>query len=329
MDTLNKAIIRSRRRPVHCALIAVHVAFSVISCAWSESTASASAPSHFAHGEINPLLHAQGLSHFAFHNAPVQTALAALFAPRTVTIVGVEWGNDVVRFANAGYHVIAVEPVAKFIAHLNDLIKRHPHWNLTVLPFAATNQSDASLHLRYDNEDVVETVPTTRLDDHIDERMAVLSADVQGDELAVLQGSARLLRDSVDSLWIEGIACNERVLHILDLLDNDFVLFDFVPWGKPLAHSSDDVPEIRASFAMQPRRPSSFHDYFHWMCDEATVSYQWLQTDFLAVRRSFAHDVWSRLSTLAQDKCVESHSNCLLRQLLSDSPSSAEQKDEL
>lgn len=119
-------------------------------------------------------------------------------------IIVVELGNDAVRFVNDGYHVID-----------------------------ATNQSDPSLYLRFDNEDLVETVSTARMYEEIDEFMSVLLAYVWGEDLTVFQGSACLLRDSIKSLWIEGIACNELVLHILEFLDTDFVLFD-----QEVIHSS-------------------------------------------------------------------------------------------
>lgn len=285
------------------------------------------APKLISRGEINALLHGQSLSHFAFHSEAVQQALASLFLPQTIAIVGVEWGSDLQHFAASGYRVLAIEPASKFVTHLRSVAEQHPTWDVTVFPFAAGNKANASIDLRYDNEDVAETVSVERLDDHVDERLAVLSADVQGDELAVLQGSARLLRDSVASVWVEAIACNDRVSKMLELLDEHFVLFDFVPWGMPSDYDRNDVPKLPTSFVYNPNRPTSFEGYLDWMCSARERGYKWLQTDFLGVRRDLVQQVWPLLASLATDKCPHPKANCFLRDLQASSTTTPSDKE--
>lgn len=278
---------------------------------------SASISPSFRVGHIHPLLHEQALSHFALHSFGIQHRLASFFKPRSLAIVGVEWGKDVRQFAQAGYHVYAVEPASKYIKHLNGLKGDYPSWNITVLPFAAGNESDTSMDLTYDNDNVSETVDVHRLEDHISESLAVLSVDVQGDELGVLQGAARLLQN-VSSVWVEAIACNSRNSEMLELLDRHFTIFDFVPWGLPNSADPARVPTERSSFLFNRRRPSAFTDYLAWMCKSRESSFKWLQTDFLAIRTVLVDKVWDQLVTFAQDTCSLNDSECHLRHLLSD-----------
>lgn len=243
--------------------------------------------------------------------------------------MGVEWGTDLQHFASAGYRVIGVEPARKYVSHLRTLVDQNPSWNVTILPFAAGNESDGTIDLRYDNGGVDEQVPVERLDDHISEPLAVLSADVQGGELAVLQGSSGLLETNVASVWVEAIACNQRVSSLLDLLDDRFVIFDFVPWGMPLTYSRKDVPKTPSSFVFNASRPSSFDAYLAWMCETRKRSYKWLQTDFLAIRRDLIDKIWSQLVALADTKCSLPASRCLLRDIQAQKAAEGMEKEEL
>lgn len=155
-----------------------------------------------------------------------------------------------------------------------------------------------------------------RLDDLVHESLAVLSIDVQGDEYHVVQGASRLLRSHViNSLWIEAIACNDRVPPLLHLLQDDYELFDFVPWGK-LKGDTHAVPKSRGSFAFEPRRPSDVHEYLHWMCELKKSRYQWLQTDFVAVRKQLVDEqVLKSIDSIASMACGE-EGDCVLRNLI-------------
>lgn len=271
-------------------------------------------------GTIRPLLHEQALSHLAFHSAALKRALAGLLPARAVAVVGVEWGDDVAHLADAGYHVYAFEPAAKFVAHLRRLVARNPAWNVTVVPVAAGNATRGTVRLEYPNEGVSETVPASTLDQHVHEELAVLSLDIQGDELHVLQGAPRTLREvGVHSVWVEAIACNDKVAEVLNMLDERYVIFDFVPWGKRNEDVSRDVPMDLKSFAFDPQRPGGFAEYLAWMCHEKEQRYRWLQTDFLAVRRDLMQEhVVRSLKSIADAHCgpEAGKANCVLRTLL-------------
>lgn len=276
----------------------------------------------FPPGYISPILHQQSLSHFAFHSPSIQKALANPYSPSTITIVGVEYGKDLIHFAQSGYRVIAIEPSHKHNEYLSDLISKHPNWNITLLPFAAGNDTstDSTTKIEYKDEIVNDAAQVKKLDDMLDaeKEMAVLSIDIQGNELEVIQGGLEVLKKGgVSSIWIEAIACNSKVNELLNVLnDLDYVILDFVPWGKSNNnHSNNDVPKGTDSFVMNGKRPSEFNSYLDWMCDERKKGFQWLQTDFVAIQRKLIEDVLSTLLNLGDVFCDSNDSNCLLRQL--------------
>lgn len=270
----------------------------------------------FYHGEINELLHTQALSHIAFHSDPIKIQLASLFPSfRSVAIVGVEWGEDVTLFAQHNYSVYAFEPVNKFVKHLQAKIDEHPEWDIKLFPVAAGNSSQGDTRIVYDNADADETVPMAKIEDHIDQPLAVLSLDIQGDELHVLEGALKLIPDRIASLWVEAIACNAKVHHILHALDNEYIAFDFVPWGMHKDQQDDKVPRSLQSFVYKPDRPTNFKEYLHWMC-ELSKDYKWLQTDLLFIRRDLmSKQVKQKLASFAEQHCNDKDVECLLRSL--------------
>lgn len=153
----------------------------------------------FPRGHVHRTLYDQRLSHLAFHSGDLKPALARLVSdPATsaasVAVVGVEWGAEVVALAEIGFHVYAFEPVAKFVAHLEEVLKEKPHLNVTVLPIAAVAERNVgNVTLEYPNAGVSESVASGIVDDFVKGELAVLSIDVQGNELEVLQGAKHLL----------------------------------------------------------------------------------------------------------------------------------------
>lgn len=287
---------------------------------------SAAPPSEEVHrsfrpGHVSPLLYVQSLSHFAFHAEVLQKTLANPYSPSRVAIVGVEYGRDVAHFARSSYDVIAVEPLPTYVSHLRSLIRDHPDWSITLHAVAAGNPSGSSQNVTISyGENVEKTVPLRKLDDLVkgeNRSLAVLSIDIQGDELDVLRGAKAILRNgAVQTVWVEGIACNDKVKEVLKLLDrSNYAIMDFVPWGRPKQQKdTDGPPKTIDSFVFSNDRPSKFDDYLQWMCDARKKSFKWLQTDFVAVHRDVLEDVLSTLLNLA-DVCDFPKSNCVLRQL--------------
>lgn len=152
-------------------------------------------------GFIRSELFNQHLSHLAFHSGTTKLTLADLFAsdaPRTVAVVGVEWGSEVSDFAERSYIVHAIEPLPNFVSHLERLIASNSHWNVHLHPYAAVAERDTgNITLSYDNAGAIATVRTAVLDDLVDAELDVLSVDVQGAELDVLLGAKELLAGPV------------------------------------------------------------------------------------------------------------------------------------
>ncbi|PXF43052.1 hypothetical protein BWQ96_07199 [Gracilariopsis chorda] len=312
---------------VRCALLSVLLCHLIV--------ASARSPTQqFPHGFISPSLHQQALSHIAFHSNAIKLALASLFPSlKAAAVVGVEWGQETFLFAENDFHVYAFEPANKFVDHLKRIVENNPQWNYTLVPIAAANESEGTIILEYENADINETVQVGKVDDHVHEPLAVFSLDIQGDELHVLQGSTKLLSKDVGvaSLWVEAIACNDKVATILHMLDDQYVAFDFVPWGHHVTQKAAKVPRSLNSFAYAPDRPGGYSEYLSWMCELQQKEYKWLQTDFLFIRRDYlTADVHNKLLALADTHCSKSSefpADCQLRQLLAEHRS--ERKDEL
>lgn len=269
---------------------------------------------------IHPLLHSQGLSHMIFHTVTFQEKLAAAIPeefPRSVLIAGVEWGLDARHFAKIGYRVVAFEPMSTFFERLDRHFNSEEgvtvdgnRVNVSLFNLAAGKESGV-LDLGY-NYMKQASVPIVRIDDKVDEPISVLMADVQGNELEVLQGASKLLT-SVQMIWVEAIACNPKLDPLLRFLDDeDFSIFDFVPFGRPIGQDPNVAPRERDNFLYNPERPSSFDSYLEWFCSSKS-NFTMLQTDFVAVKRSLHPTVIPRLRTIGAEACQVNATDCVLR----------------
>ena len=107
--------------------------------------------------------------------------------------------------------------------------------------------------------------------------------------------------------------------NILSLLDQDYVLFDFVPWGQPVGAVKEEIPRSLSSFRYSASgRPSTFDKYWEWLCQSQKEDFRWLQTDLVAIRRDIlTHEVLGRIHSLASTNCGKQYgrAQCLLREL--------------
>lgn len=251
----------------------------------------------FPAGLISPLFRDQRLSHYAFHHSGGQARLARLLAPppATVVIVGVEWGSDAIALARAGYRIIGIEPLSHFVAHMKDVVAREG-LDIRIVHAAAGATSGSEVTVNYENagEAGVETVAAVTVDEVLEsepggapETVAVLAVDIQGEEAAVVDGAKRALgRGSVASVWVEAIACNERVKRLLASLDAQFTLFDFAPWGAPRGYSTATRgPPATADAFVAGGFPMELDPWWTALCAVQRRMFQWLQTDVVGVRR--------------------------------------------
>lgn len=276
-------------------------------------------------GYLGDTLFRQGLSHLVFHHLPVKRHLAALLAPNdgskpAVGVVGVEFGMEVYMFAKAGYTVHAFEPMPRYYGLMATSLRKNAvlaeqgkerKWDVRVHNIAAGSEN-GSMKLRYLTEGSNETseVRIRRIDDYVKQELAVLSVDIQGSEIDALRGATKLIEESgVRSLWIEIFPCNKRVLEVFKLLDEKYVMFDFVPWGRPRTGKgvkSDSTMNLdkHPSFftADGAERPSEFYAFWKWMCGKKKGPYVWIQSDILAIRRDLVTpELMVKLATLSHD----------------------------
>lgn len=267
-------------------------------------------------GKIHPLLHLQALSHYSYHKHPIRHALAELAGkPKTVIVVGIAKGMDVLKFLEDGYRVIGFEPMKRFHQSITERISMNPKLDGKIYHNAAGNET-SEIKLSYlDSEP--ETVKIVKIDDVVREPVTAMTVDVQGFEYSVIQGAQNLIFSTVNILWFEiNPALLPTRVALLNLLDEHFALFDFVP----IVRSQDQTHKLyneSRNYIFNTNRPSSFQGYMDWMSSEKKKNdYSMIQTDILAVRRSLLPSVWGKLSTLAEDYCKHPDSYCKLRELL-------------
>lgn len=257
-------------------------------------------PARSQRGALNGLLARQGLSHTAFHCLTFKMRLAALVRRSAlVVIAGVEWGDDALALVDAGYSVVGFEPHPMYF----ERVYRRRRHNFTLHNIAA-GATTGNVTLSYKGlETLVKMAPIRHF---IRSEVDVLSADVQGNELDVLRGAQGV---PIRSMWIEIFPCNPKVPHIFRLLDQHYVLFDFVPWGLfKDVEANHKLPRSLAelNLAQWNRRPSEFESYLEWFCTTRVSLFSWLQTDILAVRRDLLPPIIDSLATIANDVLVSS-----------------------
>lgn len=275
-------------------------------------------------GLIHPLLHRQGLCHYLFHGTYLEELLASKLgesADRSILIIGAEWGNDVKHFAKIGYRVIAFEPLSTFHNLLKAYFLKSPsagpdgnRANVSLFNLAAGHKSGTSLITYQGNQ---QKVPVVLIDDKVHEAISILKVEVQGNELEVLLGARKLIRTSLQMIWVEVFACHSKLLALLQMLEHeDFILFDIPPFGRPRDQDPSIEPLQRSNFLFYPERPGKLKDYADWLCMVQSANYSMLQTNFVAIKRTLHPVVTSRLYNLGYEACERDSSHCLLRNYL-------------
>lgn len=278
-------------------------------------------------GHLGDVLFKQGLSHLVFHHNRVKSRLASLVAPAdgtkgAVGVVGVEYGAEVLLFANEGYTVYAFEPIPLYYNQMAGLIRVNHEmaakglrrkWDVRLHNIAAGSERNGTLALKYSTVLAKEKaeVHVGRIEDYVKQELVVLSVDIQGSEIEALRGARRLIDEvGVRSLWVEIKQCNKRVLEVFQLLDEKYAMFDFVPYGIPMKENGE-LAEAPMNFDKHPsfipndgaERSSEFNAFWKWMCDKQKKGvYAWFQSDILAIRRDLVTpELMLKLSTLSHD----------------------------
>jgi len=251
-------------------------------------------------GVLSDVLYNQGLSHLAFHLPAFKLRLASLVRKSgTVAVVGVQYGNEVVSFAKAGYEVHGFEAMDHYYQYL---LKRTITWPHVYIYHVAAGSRTGGKKEQVNYFTKTSNVSYARLDDYLSgKEIDVLSVDIQGNELDVLKGASKV---KVRSYWIE-TGCNPKNELMLALLaKSGYIMFDFVPWGS---HKSGNI-EVgeRININRWQNRPGRYMEYLSWICATQKNGYHWLQTDILAVRKDVVTDRFlEQLSTIGNDAFVD------------------------
>lgn len=281
-------------------------------------------------GQLHPLLLNNYLSHWALHHSRFSREVAILgdsldVAPKKATIVvGIGNGEDVIKFAVEDHHVIAFEPITELVQHLEELVDSSDKPLNVTIHNTALGSKKSKIKLEY-NGLTNDSAIVSRLDDLIqfnsDYQISAMSVDVQGHEYEVFKGGPHVL-EHVQILWFEALQCRPYIRQALKLLDKDFVIFDFVPIAFPPSTTPNDKSKRRVAL-LDLNRPSSFDGFCNWMCAFHEEGYFWIQTDFLAIRRTIVDSILDKLQKIIVDVCysqtTQQHIDaCGLRKLVID-----------
>lgn len=246
-----------------------------------------------------------------------------------VVVVGVEHGLEVRWFAKVkGYHVYAFEAMDKFRSRMESWILGEKELRKGQVELFGIAASSFKGEVNVSYEGVTVQVESGRVDEYVGEYVDVVSMDVQGAERFVMEGTGKLVEEGkVGMFWVELIAqevLRKDEMWILEFLDrNDYLIFDFVAWGKPKGFKVGDYEFLkdnkRDHFYMDTAVSRNFDEYLEGMNKVAKDGFQFLQTDLVAIRRDLATpEVLQGFSDLALAVCgnEDETSPCKFRQLL-------------
>lgn len=285
----------------------------------------------YPNGQLHPLLLNNYLSHWTLHHSRFAREMANLgdslnvASNKATIVVGIGNGEDVIKLAKENHHVIAFEPIIDLVNNLNQMINASDiPLNVTIHNTALGSETNKKIKIEFNGLSNHNATLST-LDDLIqfdsNYQISVLSVDVQGHEYEVFKGGSNVLKHT-QILWFEALQCRPYIRQALNLLDKDFVIFDFVPIAFPPSVTPESKSKQRVAL-LDINRPSSFHEFCDWMCGFTEKGYFWIQTDFLAVRRSIVDSVVHKLQNIIPNVCYSESTQqhyhaCALRKLVID-----------
>eukprot|EP01012_Entosiphon_sulcatum_P034553 TRINITY_DN43844_c0_g1_i1.p1 TRINITY_DN43844_c0_g1~~TRINITY_DN43844_c0_g1_i1.p1 ORF type:complete len:392 (+),score=55.87 TRINITY_DN43844_c0_g1_i1:51-1178(+) len=299
-----------------------------------EAPRPAHPPSHddaflreFAPGRVQPLLFDLRYDDVMRHRMAIGLVNAVPPRPRpegnVYVIVGLGPGDGVITRETMPprWRVFIFEPFALFTRRFVAQFRRDQRERMRVFEIAAHNTS-GSVGLQYEN--MRKVVPQERVDTYVKDHVYTASLDTQGTELNILKGMSNIFDGfGADIVYCEMIALNPNLLDLLQFLDRlGFVIFDFVPIGQPRnSRVPAFSPAMTKEFAPYEPRPSGFAEWVDHFNMLSRSKYKWLQTDIMAINRSFltrAHI--DNLAHVCDDFRERSrvHSFCWLKRLLAD-----------
>lgn len=244
-----------------------------------------------------------------------------------VAVAGVSFGAEVLRFAKQGRRVFAFEPMPDSVSRLQKIMdSAQPKLDIQLFAVATSDKYGPGEFLEVAYNRKSKRVAAERMDRLVPQNVniSVLSVDIQGAEFAAIRGASGFL-PRVKSLWIEIFGCGKENLKLFEYLDDQYVLFDFAPWGEPKGKSWEKDPATskskmfeREAFLFSASRPGDYVGYLKWLCDTRREKFNWLQTDIVAIRRdlflgSEGEQMVKDIDNLHVSGC--SNNKCALRNL--------------
>lgn len=223
----------------------------------------------------------------------------------TALVVGVEYGTEVIKLADAGYEVIGIEPFPEYVAHVVTEAAKANVLDKVNLYSAGAGAERGTMNITYYRGTV--TTPIVRLDDIVKERpIDILSVDVHGGATnydVLMGGKEALNRGLFKSIWCEVFPDARRDglgdwgVKLLDMLRaHDYVMYD-VQWsGGAKSCELNGIPsnKCREHKTYSGARPlESAQAYLDAMHSVLKTDFQYLQMDFVAVPRALTGRVES------------------------------------
>lgn len=232
----------------------------------------------------------------------------------TAVVVGVEYGTEVVELAANGFNVIGLEPFPEFVTHTLTKAADAGVLDRVNIYTAGAGASRGQINITYYQGTV--TAPLIPLDNIINNRAVdILSIDVHGDatNLDVLVGGMKALQSGqLRSIWVEifpssrsgvgldGAEWGSRILRLLQKYD--YTLYDVRWTGGAKSCETEGIPSHMCTVIKTyggARPLSSPAEYMAAMRQSLEEEFQYVQTDVIALPRTLARKLKSKLQNAA------------------------------
>lgn len=259
---------------------------------------------------VQPLFWEARLCVNVIHSNAFRQKLLSLLFPHiaetdyTVIIVGVEYGKDFLFFCEMGSVVHGVEALEKFSKALGPFEVKN---RCKIHNVALSDGNKDTMEVNYSGtKGNAKAMPLDSLFARSIEKIHLLTVDTGGrdggNEFEVLSGGTKIV-GKASVIFVEISACSPSNLKLLDLLhSHGFILFDHIWYGLP--NNEHVLNKTRISqHELKYDRPLDFESYVRDFCFRKEQSYQFLQTDIIAIRNAKVTSSVFSLLGLAMNHC--------------------------
>ena len=206
------------------------------------------------------------------------------------------------------YKVYAFEALSHFVKPLQQYLDEKPQLKKRAkLVAAGVGEEEGRINITYSKRN--EEVKIVKLDDYIREYLDVLSIDIQGMEYLALRGARKLLKEvGVGMIWVEmlgGVHFKERNMEMCKVLDEQYILFDMVGWGRLKGNDTyHSWKPVRKNFYWDHTDRRGFQSWVDNYEKVANEGFGFVQTDVVGIRKDMATpQVFRMLERLGETVC--------------------------